>query len=135
MKSLIIILISSFNLFGQYNECSFYLDLNGRKIFTEVSEKAKPVINDGQISTYFLKNIKLDSLDIIESSSSKTIVKVIVSEQGEIIDRKIIQEGYNGVAEQIFEIMTKIEWEPANCNDKKVCSELIFPLQICLDKL
>jgi hypothetical protein len=132
MKGLIftLLILTSYKLFGQYKDCSFYIDSNGRSVYTNSTIEAKPKIRENNILVYLNKNLKLDDLENIDPTYSKTIVKIIITDEGEIIDNKIIKVGINGVGEQMIELLTKIKWEPATCGNKKVSSELIIPLYI-----
>jgi hypothetical protein len=136
---LTLLILTSFKILGQTQnkDCVFYLDSNGRNIFTISTIEAKPIIRENNLNQYLINNLKfenfVDNLENIDPTNSKTIVKIIISEKGEIIDKKVIKVGINGVAEQIFELMTKIKWEPANCEDKKVYSEITIPFYINLN--
>ena len=124
-----IILLISFKLFGQEEKCKFYSDSLGHKIYTIVSKEAKPLIAENLIK-YFAENIKFESLESSDIEDKKTIIKLIISDSGEVIEMKIIRKGIKGVAEQMFELSRKLKWEPANCEEVIVYSELQIPFQI-----
>ena len=130
MKNLLaIILLFSFKLFGQKEECTYYSDSSGHKIYTSISKEAKPLIMDNLLK-YFAENIKIDNLETNEIEDTKTIIKLIISDKGDIIEMKILRTGINFVAEQMFELSRKLIWEPAKCGEIKVYSELKIPFQI-----
>lgn len=133
MKYLLTILfLFSFKLFGQNGNCTFYSDTTGQKIYTSVSKEAKPIITDNLLK-YFSENIKYDSLNLYEIEETKTVIKLLISDKGEILEMKIIRKGIKGIAEQMFEITKKLKWEPAKCEEVKVYSEVTIPFLICLN--
>lgn len=124
-----IILLISFKLYGQIEDCTFYSDSLGHKIYTRVTKEAKPLITDNLIK-YFSDNINFESLEASDIEDTKTIIKLIISDKGEVIEMKIIRKGIKGVAEQMFELSGKLKWESAKCREIKVYSELQIPFQI-----
>jgi hypothetical protein len=124
-----IILLISFNLFGQKEDCTFYSDSLGHKIYTTFTKEAKPLISDNLIK-YFSDNIKFESIESSDIEDTQTIIKLSISDNDEVIAIKIIRKGIKGVAEQMFELSRNIKWESAKCGEIKVYSELQIPFQI-----
>ncbi|GEM_PF-5355356 len=133
MKSILtVILFHSLMTFGQSSNCSFYLDESNEKIYTDLTNEAKPLIKETHILSYFSDNINFDKLWIDSTSNAKTIIKVIVSREGKILKKEVIELGIEGIAEQMFGLIENVKWEPGICENIKVNSELIIPFQICL---
>lgn len=133
MKSILaIFLLNSLFSFEQSEDCSFYTDLDNEKVYTEVTKEANPIIRETHISSYFLNHLNLDSQVLDEITSSKTVVKVIISSEGVLLKKEVLKEGIPGVSAQMFELMEKIKWEPALCGTSPVASEVIIPCQVCL---
>ena len=130
----LLFLLNTFILFGQNDECTFYLNSNEEKIYSYVTIEAIPKIQDANLTSYFVKNIIYDSVKSPDGANClNTIIKIVISSDGKIIDKKILKIGFTGLAEQMFIALDKIKWEPATCGDKKVNSEQIIPLRITLE--
>ena len=124
-----ILFLFSFKLFGQKEDCTYYSDSLEHKIYTTVTKEAKPLIADNLLK-YFSDNIKFESIESSDIEDTKTIIKLIITDNGEVIEMKLIRTGIKGIADQMFELSRKLKWEPAKCEEVNVYSELKIPFKI-----
>lgn len=119
-------------------ECPSVLDsLSEQYIIKYPDKEAQPKGGSSQLLKSFSNEIKFnDSLEVPLSGGSLTIVRFVVTQNGEIKNKAIVKEGYKGmnIPRKMFEIIESITWIPGKCNGKYVSSIVQTPLRICLTR-
>lgn len=132
----LILFASSYASFGQNStrKCVSEIDtLTLKRVYSHVDVMPSPRLGSIELFEQ-LGNLTYPPSCI--QSKSKFVVAFIVDETGQISGQRIIQniQGTR-LGEQALTIIENIEWNPGECNGKKVSVIYILPVRINLNSL
>ena len=130
---LILYALTISSVYGQNDslKCIHEVDsITGEIVYTYVDKMPSPKKGLGEI----LKRVQnLKTTSNVEILNSKIYVAFIVTENGELTGKRIIKNIHGTeLAEQVLELVEKVEWELGECNGKTVPVLYRLPIIICL---